>query len=712
MIENRIKNRTQDTSKPCLQFGFRTFRKLPIILQDEHSECAHACVTMIAQYFGHKINLPALRKFQPPSGRGTNLLAIKQLLEQLDLKARPLRVSLEEIHLIKCPAILHWNMNHFVVLKAVKKNHFVIHDPAMGQRICTLEAFSKAFTGIAVEVERFDNFKVLHDQSRLQLRHIVQSLQGIQKFTALLLILSLVIEFFALLNPLFMQFVTDKVIGFHDLNNLFVIASGFILLICAQVFTEYIRGHLIVYVSSHVTEQFSSHVMRHLLKLSLDFFEKRHKGDIQSKFHTIDQIQKKITADFINMVLDGFMILLNIVVMLFYSRLLTSIVLVAQILIFGMRYGSFQILKKQTETSIVQHARSASVFLETLQAMLPIKIFLKEQNRFNTWRNAYINAMNADIKIARLSVFYNVLGTLLSHIEHVLVICTSAVLVLNNQFSLGMLMAFMSYRMLFVSKTASFIQQVFEYRLIGIQLNRLSDIVLHPPEKLENQVAAQSRMGLPKLIIQGALTLKQVCFQYHPQENFILENISCHIDAGEKVAIIGPSGRGKSTLLKVMMGLLLPSSGEILIDNISLEGQDRTRYRTSVAAVMQDDALLSGSILDNIAFFEEDIDLERVYAVAKLAYIHEVICAFPMGYETLVGDMGSTLSGGQKQRILLARALYKQPKILFLDEATSHLDSEHEKKINTALKALNITQIIVAHREETIKMADRVISLY
>ena len=370
----------------------------------------------------------------------------------------------------------------------------------------------------------------------------------------------------------------------------------------------------------------------------------------------------------------------------------------------GFRYATYQRLKKQTETSVHQHAKAISVFLETLQGIIPIKSFLKERVRFNTWRNCYIDSLNADINVSKMNVIYQMANQFLLHLEHIIVVCVGATLVLSNRFSVGMLMAFLSYRLLLVSKASSFIQNVFDYKLVSIQLRRLSDILFQHPEVITTGCGAVGQ-------VKGALTMENICFSYQQNDTHILNNINLNIEAGERVAIIGRSGGGKSTLLKVMMGLLDKTGGEFYIDSIPCKDFGLKNYRDLTAAVMQDDALLSGSILDNIAFFDEQIELERVYHVAKLACIHDEIGNFPMGYETLVGDMGSTLSGGQKQRILLARALYKQPILLFLDEATSHLDAENEKKINNSLKSLAITQIVIAHRQETIQMADRIIDL-
>ena len=533
---------------------------------------------------------------------------------------------------------------------------------------------------------------------------ILVGYSGVNKFISLLLIISLAIEVLALINPLFVQYVTDKVISSSDFSNLYIIAIAFFILTLMQGFTEYIRGTMLVYIANNLTEQISANVIKHLLKLPLSFFEKRHKGDIQSKFQAVEHLQKKIGADFINTVLNGLMIIINIMVMAIYSLKLTGIVFFTLILFLLIRYISYSFLKKQTELSVHEHARANSLFLETIQAMMPIKSFLKEHIRFNLWKNSYVDALNADVKIARINVAYTVANQLLFYFEHIVVVCIGALLVLSHEFSAGMLIAFLSYRLLLVNKASSFIQSIFDYRLISIQLERLSDILFQQPEVINSGYGLKDQ-------VKGALTLNKINFQYNENEKLILNNINLQIFPGEKIAIIGQSGCGKSTLLKVMAGLLNKTGGDIYIDNIPIDQFGLKNYREITASVMQDDALLSGSISDNISFYDEHIDYERLYSSAKLACIHDTIEKLPMRYETLIGEMGSRLSGGQKQRLLLARALYKQPKILFLDEATSHLDVENEKKINESLRTLAITQVIIAHRKETIQMADKIINL-
>lgn len=689
-----------------ISFSWKKSAKLPLILQEENAECGHACVAMVSHFLGHVIDLSFLRKKYQPSSAGMNLLQLKHLCQELHFNTRALRVSLEELRFVQCPAILHWNMNHFVVLKKVTRSGIIIHDPALGIRSCLFQEASKFFTGIVLEVEKAPQFLAIKQKTSLSLLDLVRSMHGLSQFIGLLIFISMAIEIFSLVNPLFMQYVTDSVLQASEPYNVYVMGIVFLSLATFQVFFEYIRGNMVIYLSSHLSLQLSSMVMQHILKLPLDFFEKRHKGDIQSKFQSIEHIQKKISVDCIHTLLDGVMMLMTLMVMLMYSSILTLVVLVHIAVYIAVRAVSYHFLRKHTMASVYQHARSASVFLENLQGMLPIKSYLKEKVRFNAWKNHYIESLNADIKISKLQVLYQSINQLLLYLDPIVIICIASMLIVRHQFSVGMLIAFLAYRLLLVNKAFSFIHTLFDYKLIAVQLTRLSDIMLHPTEP------AQGRLTLAPLV-QGCLSVKNISFTYgnEGKNKTTLNKINIDIVAGEKVVIIGPSGCGKTTLLKIMMGLLVANEGEVCIDGIPIQEFGLQNYRQFTGCVMQEDMLFSGSLVENISFFEECIDMERVYEVAKLCCIHETICSFPMGYETLVGDMGSLLSGGQKQRILLARALYKKPKILFLDEATSHLDVYNEASINQALKMLDITQIMVAHRKETIAMADRTIDL-
>ncbi|CAM3702230.1 putative ABC transporter [Legionella longbeachae NSW150] len=682
----------------------RKNNKLPVIKQAQHSECGHTCVAMVSNYHGHSIDLFSLREIEEPSMNGSTMLDIVKLLEKLKFNTRALRVDVTELKHVQCPAILHWNMNHFVVLKSINNKYAIIHDPASGRRKITLSELSNSFTGIVLETEKSTDFSVINAKQKLGIIDLFKSIQGLKNNLIVLLFLSLTIEVFILINPLFLQYITDNVTNTNSLNNLYVIAVGFIILTLCHTFTEYMRSNFVVFLTNSMSEYFSSGVMNHLLRIPFEYFERRHKGDILSRFHSIHEIQSKITTDSINTLLDGIVIVLAITIMSFYSIQLTAMVLLALTLFLILRIFSYRHHKNQTEISVGEHANVSSKFLEILHSIMPMKLYSKEPLMYRDWKNYFIKAMNADIRIARANVLYSTVNIFLFNIEHILVVAVGAMLVIHNQFSVGMLVAFLAYRQTLVNKSSSFIHKIFDYKLVSVQLDRVSDILLQPVE-------IEERINTIDKEIQGSIKVQNLEYKYSGNQNLILDKIDFYINQGEKVAITGPSGIGKTTLLKLMLGLITPTKGKIIIDDVFLEVWGVKKYRSACASVMQDDTLISGSILDNITFMDTRIDIDRVYEVAKIAQIHEDILNMPMNYETLIGDMGSSLSGGQKQRILIARALYKNPKILFLDEATSHLDIDAEIKINNALKKLNITQVIIAHREESIKMADRIIEL-
>jgi len=353
----------------------------------------------------------------------------------------------------------------------------------------------------------------------------------------------------------------------------------------------------------------------------------------------------------------------------------------------------------------VASAKEDSNFMETMRAIQTVKLFQRENDRQNLWQNRYTEALNTEVKLAKWNIGYDVASSLLFGIENILVIYLLATSVMGNLMSLGMLYAFMSYKNQFVSRMDGLIDMLIEFKMIGLHLDRLADITFTEAEDVDRHTA--NLQHLPEL--KGRIDVRNLTFRYSETEDPIFEDISFSIPAGQSAAFIGPSGCGKTTLLKVLMGLLKPSGGKIFVDGIDITKRDD--YRTRIAAVMQDDQLLSGSVAENIACFDPKLNFKRIEFCAKLASVHDEIQKFGMQYNTLVGDMGTSLSGGQKQRVILARALYRNPKILFLDEATSHLDVRNESLVNQNIKRLKLTRIIVAHRPETIKSADVVIDL-
>ena len=676
--------------------------KLPTILQTEAAECGLASLAMIANYYGHKIDLNTLRQNHPVSLKGVGLQGLMKIADRLHFATRALRLELDELKNLQCPAILHWNLNHFVVLKNVTARSIIIHDPARGEHTHSYEEASKLFTGVGLELTPTKEFECKDEEQKARLSDFWQRLTGIKKILFQVLVLSLLLQMFAVVSPFFMQLVIDEVVVSHDIELLKILALGFLLLMFIHAGVTALRSLIIVNMGTQLNIQMANNLFRHLIRLPLSYFEKRHIGDIVSRFGSMDNIKEMLTSEIIAAVVDGFMLIGTLIMMFLYSPTLAFIV-IASVLIYAVfRFAVYLPFRRLTEEGIVADAKEDSNFMETIRAAQSIKLFGNEAQRQSIWQNLYADALNVSIRIAKLEINYAVVNSILFGLENVIVIYLAAQLVISNQLSVGMIFAFMSYKGQFTEKATSLIEQIIVFKMINLHLARLGDIVMTAIEKDVNSQIKSQR-------IEGNIKLEGINFRYSDTEPYILNNVQLDIQAGESVCLVGPSGCGKSTLMKVMLGLLDPTQGKIKVDDMDIQIFGIRNYRDQIASVMQNDQLLSGSISDNISFFDPHYDQKKIEEYAQLAAIHDEIMKMPMGYNSLIGDMGTTLSGGQKQRVLLARALYKNPRILFLDESTAHLDIYLEQEINSNIAQMHLTRIVIAHRPETINFSDRVI---
>jgi ATP-binding cassette subfamily B protein RaxB len=391
--------------------------------------------------------------------------------------------------------------------------------------------------------------------------------------------------------------------------------------------------------------------------------------------------------------------------MFIYSPTLAVIALGAVVLYGILRVVRYDALRTASEGQIVRAARQQSHFMETIRGVETIKLFNRQADRKTRFLKMTVDSANSGIEIQRLNLTFQTVNAVLLSIEGVLIVWLGSKSVLDRTFTIGMLMAFISYKDQFTSRISSLIDKIIEVRMLRLQAERLADIVLTAPERdLPQHLRATES-------VEPSIELRNVRFRYAEGEPWVVDGVNMVVASGESVVLVGPSGCGKTTLLKIMLGQLQPTEGEVLVGGIPLAQLGLSYYRNLVGVVMQDDRLFAGSLADNICFFDAAPDQPYIEECAKLASIHADIVKMPMGYNTLVGDMGLALSGGQKQRILLARALYKRPSVLFLDEATSHLDMALEKQISGAVAAMALTRVVIAHRPETIASSGRVIAL-
>ena len=696
-----------------LNFGFGT--RVPVILQTEAAECGLAALAMVASYHGHKADLAELRRRFELSLKGATLGNLIAFAQALGLATRPLRLDLEHLHELSLPCVLHWDMNHFVVLTAVKQGEVVLHDPARGVRRMKFAEFSKHFTGIALELSPSDGFVQKAEAKKLPIARLMGRITGLKRAALQVLMFAVALEVVTLITPFFMQWVVDGALVSADRDLLTTLVLGFGLLLVVREVISAARAWVMTVLSTTLNVQWLANVFQHLLKLPVSWFEKRHLGDVVSRFDSIHILQRTLTTSFLEAMLDGVMALITLGMMLVYSGALTVVVVVAVLLYVGLRLAFYRPLRQATEEQIVAQSKQQSHFLETVRGIASLKLFNAQEERASRFVNLAVDTMNRNVITQRLALGWRFGNGALFGLSGVVVVWLGSKAVLDSAFSVGMLFAFVAYKDQFVQRATSLIDKAFEWRMMRLQAERLSDIVLAEPEAAsQTDFASLATLGIAaegSAELSPSIEVSDLHFRYSSTEPFVLSGISLKIEAGESVAIIGPSGGGKSTLGKALLGLLESERGEVLVGGVPLKRLGLRKFRDMVGTVMQDDQLFAGSIADNIAFFSPDMDLGWVAECAKLAAVDADIRAMPMAYNTLIGDMGAALSGGQKQRILLARALYKRPKILFLDEATSALDVGNEKLVNSAVQRLSLTRIIIAHRPETIAMADRVIVL-
>ena len=683
------------------RLDFSMGKRVPILFQSEAAECGLTCLAMIAGYYGHKTSLTELRRRFTVSLKGVDLKSLSSMADRLGLSSRALRLEMDELKQLRTPCVLHWDLNHFVVLRKVGRRSITIHDPARGKRKVPMAEVSRHFTGVALELTPTPDFEKKTKKERVGLFDMWGRMTGFIPVILQLIAISLVLQLFAIVAPLINQLVVDEAIAKGDAQFLKVVVLGFALLLFVQTLIGLARSWIEMYFTTLLSYQMRSNMMRHILRLQTQFFEKRHIGDVMSRIGSLQPGQDLFTKSFVTVLLDGLLAIATGVVMFLYSPMLAMVVLGVVLLSFIVRLVTFPYVLRMEEEKIQKEADLESLSLETVRGIRAVKIFGRERERHGVWQNTFADTINVGLRLQRFTIFSGASQGFVFGLLELGIYFLGAMLVIDGNLTLGMFFAFQSYRNQFASRIDSLVDLFFSFRTVGLHLERLADIVYAEQEKgLDETTQAQREL-------KGGISVKNLGYRYGEAEPWIFRNVDFTIEPGDRVALIGPSGGGKTTLLKLLIGLQPPEEGDVLFDDVSISGLGARTLRSQIGVMMQDDRLLSGSIYDNISFFDPDIDRALVEQCAQMADVDEDIRKMPMGYQSLIGDMGSSLSGGQIQRVLLARALYAIPKMLFLDEGTANLDPESEDTVVDMLTQLPMTQVIVAHRQTAIAGCNR-----
>ena len=541
-------------------------KKVPIILQSEAAECGLACLAMIASAHGYKTDLNTLRHHYPQTLKGIDLYQLSQIADELKLSNRALQLDMHELSQLKLPCLLHWDMNHFVVLVKVTKKNVVIHDPAVGKRSLTIEEAAKHFTGIALELTPTSGFIKEDKRVQIKLKQFWNSAQGLKPILLQLGVLSFILQVFTLASPYYMQLVVDDVITSFDTNLLSILALGFGLLTLFDIATTTLRSFVTLHLGVNLNQQFAFNLFRHLIRLPQEYFLKRHIGDIVSRFGSLDQIQTMITDNLVEAIIDGIMAITTLVMIFLYSPKLALIVCGAMFLYFIIRLISYPPLRALSEEEIVAGAKEDSNFMENIRGIQTIKLAGIEAKRQTMWQNLYIEKQNLHVKTSKLSIYYQIANSLLFGLEGILVIYFGALLIVDPStdeiFTVGMLTAFIAYKSELETSFSSLIDKFFEFRMLSLHLDRLTDIAFTEPEQY---IESKKQVKL-----YGQLSIKNLHYQYAPSEPKIFNGLSYDFKQGQSVAIIGQSGCGKSTLVKLMLGLYEPNEGVVSVDGYNI----------------------------------------------------------------------------------------------------------------------------------------------
>jgi ATP-binding cassette, subfamily B, bacterial CvaB/MchF/RaxB len=680
-------------------------RKLPMIYQAESTECALACLAMITGYHGLDISIHEIRERYPISMKGATLRAVVEIASRVGLLSRSVRCDVPALRALALPAMLHWDFEHFVVLREIRGARYTIHDPATGVQYVSAEELSRHFTGVVVLLSPASDFAGGVYGERFSLWRLLKRTRGVVPFIGQVLWLTAFLELFALLTPLFLRSAIDSGLAQGDLGLLGAITLGIALVAVFQGLLLFLRDYVIAYFGASFNLQLMSSLFRHLLSLPMQFFEKHITGDLIDRYQSTNAIRQIFTSSLPSILLDGAVTLASIAIVFLISPVLALISIVGFALYIVTRLRMYRHTRASSERAIRARAEENAHVIDTLRGSRPIKIFAKENERYQVWSNYYARLVNAERAHSVLLSTQLALKVLIVGLDVALSVYFGGRLVAEGTLSLGVLLAFFFYKAHFTSKSTQLAERLLDLRLVGVHLDRLAEIALSEPEPAPDQPVSRSDVSV------STIAFEAVSFRYSPQDPPVLSDATFEIHSGDFVALIGPSGSGKTTIFKLLLGLLPVTSGRIAIAGKPLAELDLKAYRRRFGVVMQDDLLLTGTILDNIAFFEPSPDEVKATRCAKLALIFDEIEAMPMKFNTRIGDLGSALSGGQKQRILLARALYQDPEIILLDEGTANLDEQVEKQLLDNLCALGFTCISIAHRPETIFRANRVLRL-
>ncbi|NTX11921.1 peptidase domain-containing ABC transporter [Myxococcus sp. CA051A] len=676
-------------------------KRVPFVAQLTATDCGAASLAMVLGYWGRRIDLDEVHTATGLSLRGVSALALLEAGQRFGLVGRAARVDIDELHLLEPATILHWEFRHFVVFERLTSKGVELVDPGFGRRVVPMEQFRKSFTGIALLFEPSETFETggTAPGPRRYLRLLTERGTTLRR----VVVMSVLLQLFALALPSLTGAVVDRVVPSGDTTLLAILAGGMGLLVVFQFVSSLVRAHLLLHLRTYLDARMTVGFLDHLVRLPFSFLQLRSTGDLMSRLNSNATVRELLTSGALSAVLDGSLVVVYLVLLFFGSWQLALLVLglaLLQVLVFLFaRKRQRELMSRSLEVN----ASSQNYEVELFNGMQTLKAMGLEDRAVQHWSNLYVDVLNVSLDRGRLSALTDSLTSTLRMASPLATLAVGTWLVLDQrQLSLGEMLAINALAGNFLTPISSLVATAFQLQLVGSYLDRVDDILQARPEQTDDTPRRAHTL-------RGGIQVSHVSFQYGSRSTPVLQDVSVDIRPGQFVAIVGRSGAGKSTLANLLLGLYLPTQGDIRYDGISLRELDLRAVRRQMGAVLQNPALFQGDIRKNIAYSDPTLPLEKVLEAARRAQIHDEVMAMPMKYETVLSDMGQSLSGGQRQRLALARSLVHGPAILLLDEATNALDTKTERAVQDAIAELNCTRVVIAHRLSTIREADLIL---